>query len=131
MRETRMSGLMSGDGKRSDAIWPKPPRPSSTLPIAKSACRHAACTVPSGAPQSPSPKTLPFSHVSRYGFFGLAWPKWAFTGTVFPDAFLQKLERTEVGLPSFGFGGFFITLFRCHGRTRAGSLALFDLPIFV
>src|SRR3954469_19719650 len=27
----RTSGLMSGDGKRSVAAWPKPPRPSSTL----------------------------------------------------------------------------------------------------
>ncbi len=26
-----MSGLMSGEGKRSVAAWPKPPRPSSTL----------------------------------------------------------------------------------------------------
>src|SRR6478735_2360628 len=31
MREIRTSGLMSGDGKRGDAAWPKPPRPSSTL----------------------------------------------------------------------------------------------------
>src|SRR3954462_14865984 len=31
MREIRTSGLMSGDGKRSVAAWPKPPRPSSTL----------------------------------------------------------------------------------------------------
>src|SRR3954466_3214445 len=31
MRATRTSGLMSGDGKRSVAAWPKPPRPSSTL----------------------------------------------------------------------------------------------------
>ena len=32
MREIRTSGLMSGEGKRSDAEWPKPPRLSSTLP---------------------------------------------------------------------------------------------------
>jgi DNA adenine methylase len=32
MREICMSGLMSGEGKRSVAAWPKPPRPSSTLP---------------------------------------------------------------------------------------------------
>jgi hypothetical protein len=32
MREIRTSGLMSGEGKRSYAAWPKPPRPSSTLP---------------------------------------------------------------------------------------------------
>src|SRR3954462_13438809 len=32
MREIRTSGLTSGDGKRGDAAWPKPPRPSSTLP---------------------------------------------------------------------------------------------------
>ena len=31
MRENRTSGLMSGEGRRSDAEWPKPPRPSSTL----------------------------------------------------------------------------------------------------
>src|SRR3954454_21724149 len=31
MRGIRTSGLMSGDGKRSVAAWPKPPRPSSTL----------------------------------------------------------------------------------------------------
>src|ERR1700736_3013446 len=31
MREIRTSGLMSGEGKRSGAAWPKPPRPSSTL----------------------------------------------------------------------------------------------------
>jgi hypothetical protein len=31
MREICMSGLMSGEGKRSVAAWPKPPRPSSTL----------------------------------------------------------------------------------------------------
>src|SRR3954451_737746 len=31
MREIRTSGLMSGDGKRSVAAWPKPTRPSSTL----------------------------------------------------------------------------------------------------
>jgi hypothetical protein len=32
MREIRTSGLMSGDGKQGDAVWPKPLRPSSTLP---------------------------------------------------------------------------------------------------
>jgi hypothetical protein len=32
MRENRTSGLMSGEGKRSDAERPKPPRPSSTPP---------------------------------------------------------------------------------------------------
>jgi hypothetical protein len=32
MREIRMSGSMSGDGKLSVAAWPKLPRPSSTLP---------------------------------------------------------------------------------------------------
>ena len=31
MRETRTSSLMSGDRRRGDAIWPKQPRPSSTL----------------------------------------------------------------------------------------------------
>ncbi len=31
MREIRKSGSMSGEGKRSDADWPKLPRPSSTL----------------------------------------------------------------------------------------------------
>ncbi len=31
MREIRTSGSMSGEGKRSHATWPKPPRPSSTL----------------------------------------------------------------------------------------------------
>ncbi len=31
MREIRKSGSMSGEGKRSDARRPKPPRPSSTL----------------------------------------------------------------------------------------------------
>jgi DnaK suppressor protein len=35
MRETRTSGSMSGDGKRSVAAWPKLPRPSSTLPTRK------------------------------------------------------------------------------------------------
>src|SRR4029453_13025454 len=33
MREIRTSGLMSGDGKRSVAARPKPPRPSSTLQV--------------------------------------------------------------------------------------------------
>jgi lipoyl-dependent peroxiredoxin len=33
MREICMSGLMSGEGKRSVAAWPKPPRPSSTAPM--------------------------------------------------------------------------------------------------
>ena len=32
MRVIRTSGLTSGDGKRGDATWLKPPRPSSTLP---------------------------------------------------------------------------------------------------
>ncbi len=36
MREIRKSGSMSGEGKRSDAEWPKPPRPSSTLLEARS-----------------------------------------------------------------------------------------------
>ena len=31
MREIRTSGSMSGERKRSDAAWPKPPRFSSTL----------------------------------------------------------------------------------------------------
>ena len=31
MREIRTSGSMSGERKRSDAVWPKPPRLSSTL----------------------------------------------------------------------------------------------------
>ncbi len=31
MREIRTSGSMSGERKRSDAAWPKPPRLSSTL----------------------------------------------------------------------------------------------------
>src|SRR3954465_12413522 len=35
MREIRTSGLMSGEGKRSVAAWPKPPRPSSTLRCAR------------------------------------------------------------------------------------------------
>src|SRR5215831_12453877 len=34
--EIGMSGLMSGDRKRSVAIWPKPPRLSSTLQAARS-----------------------------------------------------------------------------------------------
>src|SRR3954465_11595008 len=40
MREIRTSGLTSGDGKRSVAAWPKPPRPSSTLQV-KGCKRHA------------------------------------------------------------------------------------------
>ena len=32
MPEIGTSGLMSGDGKQGDAGWPKPLRPSSTLP---------------------------------------------------------------------------------------------------
>src|SRR6185312_5226461 len=40
MREIRTSGLTSGDGKRGVAAWPKPPRPSSTLPV-KGRKRHA------------------------------------------------------------------------------------------
>src|SRR3954454_12010994 len=39
MREIRTSGLTSGDGKRSVAAWPKPPRPSSTLQV-KGKKRH-------------------------------------------------------------------------------------------
>src|SRR3954464_15868044 len=39
MGAIRTSGLMSGDGKRSVAAWPKPPRPSSTLQI-KGKKRH-------------------------------------------------------------------------------------------
>src|SRR6266702_1496793 len=31
MREIRTSGLTSGEGKRGDCNWLKPPRPSSTL----------------------------------------------------------------------------------------------------
>ena len=38
MREIRTSGSMSGEGKRSHATWPKPPRPSSTL-----LRRHLGC----------------------------------------------------------------------------------------
>jgi hypothetical protein len=34
MPEIGTSGLMSGDGKQGDAGWPKPLRPSSTLPKA-------------------------------------------------------------------------------------------------
>src|SRR3954453_20061297 len=33
MPEIGTSGLMSGDGKQGDAGWPKPLRPSSTLPL--------------------------------------------------------------------------------------------------
>ena len=33
MQEIRTSGSMSGEGKRSDAVRPKPPRLSSTLPL--------------------------------------------------------------------------------------------------
>jgi transposase len=39
MRETRTSGLMSGERKRSVAAWPKPPRLSST-PQIKGRKRH-------------------------------------------------------------------------------------------
>jgi hypothetical protein len=35
MREIRLSGLMSGDGKRSVLLGAQPPRPSSTLPKIK------------------------------------------------------------------------------------------------
>jgi hypothetical protein len=65
-----------------------------------------------------------------YLFFGLAWLKWGFTVTIFPDEVLRRLPRTMVGLPIFGIVGFFITLFLYRGRTRAASLALLDLPIF-
>jgi hypothetical protein len=41
MLEIGTSGLMSGDGKRSVAAWPKLPRPSSTLPALKDAIAHA------------------------------------------------------------------------------------------
>jgi hypothetical protein len=37
MREIRTSGLMSGEGKRGDAVWPKLPRLSSTL-LVKLSC---------------------------------------------------------------------------------------------
>jgi hypothetical protein len=40
MRETRTSGLMSGDGKRSDWQCLKPPRPSSTLPTGRKSPRR-------------------------------------------------------------------------------------------
>jgi transposase len=40
MRAIRTSGLMSGDGKRGVAAWPKLPRPSSTLQV-KGRKRHA------------------------------------------------------------------------------------------
>ena len=36
MPEIGPSGSISGDGKRSDATWPKPPRPSSTPPECRS-----------------------------------------------------------------------------------------------
>ncbi len=39
MPEIGTSGSMSGDGKRSDAAWPKLPRPSSTLPTQTSQSR--------------------------------------------------------------------------------------------
>jgi len=49
MPEIGTSGSMSGDGKRSDAKWPKLPRPSSTLPLEQAVAasrrlhyRHAA-----------------------------------------------------------------------------------------
>src|SRR3954463_14503736 len=41
MRVIRTSGLTSGDGKRGVAAWPKPPRPSSTLPDAHRAALQA------------------------------------------------------------------------------------------
>ena len=46
MRETRTSGLMSGDGKQGDAEWLKPLRPSSTLPAIElywSDCAERTC----------------------------------------------------------------------------------------
>jgi hypothetical protein len=47
MPEIGTSGLMSEEGKRSDAAWPKPPRLSSTLPLLKDCARRnpsfAAC----------------------------------------------------------------------------------------
>src|ERR671939_286217 len=46
MRENRTSGLMSGDGKRSDAARPQPPRPSSTLRWAYRSPRPEANSCP-------------------------------------------------------------------------------------
>ena len=48
MREIRTSGLMSGDGKQGDAEWPKPLRPSSTLP-ARITALDVACIWPGEA----------------------------------------------------------------------------------
>jgi hypothetical protein len=44
MPEIGTSGLMSGDGKQGDAGWPKPLRPSSTLP--DRVTRNTGCTAP-------------------------------------------------------------------------------------
>ena len=54
MLEIGTSGLMSGNGKRGVAAWPKPPRPSSTLPanidgrqgVREAAMRHFRSMVP-------------------------------------------------------------------------------------
>jgi hypothetical protein len=67
MREIRTSGLMSGEGKRGVAAWPKLPRPSSTLPIAKRPAgmhfRTAVCA--SIHRHFPGPVFLPHPHFGR------------------------------------------------------------------
>ena len=68
MPETGTSGLMSGDGKRSDGQnWPKPPRPSSTLP--RRFFRLMATTV-SGGCRSPV-RTRTAIHLAHSSTAGL------------------------------------------------------------